>query len=45
MNIEELKLRAANGDAEEDEKPKRIGFFMQEDEPVNGNDVAAVVKK
>ncbi len=32
-------------DAEEDEKPKRIGFFMQEDETANGNDVAAVAKK
>ena len=32
-------------DAEEDEKPKRIGFFMQEDENSNGNDVAAVAKK
>ena len=32
-------------DAEEDEKPKRIGFFMQEDETANGNDIAAVAKK
>lgn len=32
-------------DAEEDEKPKRIGFFMQEDETANGNDVAAVANK
>ena len=32
-------------DAEEDEKPKRIGFFMQEDETANGNDVAVVAKK